>query len=88
MFKFTEAISLSVDCVDQAEVDELWEKLTSNGGSPSQCGWLKDKFGLSWQIVPSVLPKLMSDPSGRSMQAMMQMTKLDIQKLQDAYDGN
>ena len=87
MFKFTEAISLSVDCADQAEVDELWEKLTSNGGSPSQCGWLKDKFGLSWQIVPTVLPKLLSDPSGRVMQAMMQMTKLDIQMLQHAYDG-
>lgn len=87
MFKFTEAISLSVDCADQVEVDELWEKLTSNGGSPSQCGWLKDKYGLSWQIVPSVLPKLMADPSGRVMQAMLQMTKLDIQKLQDAFDG-
>lgn len=87
-FKFTEAISLSVDCGDQQEVDELWEKLAV-GGSNGQCGWLKDKFGLSWQIVPSVLPKLMSDPSrsGRVMQALMQMTKLDIQKLQDAYDG-
>lgn len=87
-FHFTEAISLSVDCVDQQEVDELWEKLAT-GGSNGQCGWLKDKYGLSWQIVPSVLPKLMSDParSGRVMQALMQMTKLDIQKLQDAYDG-
>ena len=87
MFKFNEAISLSVDCADQAEVDDLWEKLTSNGGSPSQCGWLKDKYGLSWQIVPSVLSKLLSDPSGRVMQAMLQMSKLEIQKLQDAYDG-
>ena len=86
MFKFTEAISLSVDCADQAEVDRLWENLTSNGGSPSQCGWLKDRYGLSWQIVPTVLPKLLSEPSGRVMQAMLQMTKLDIQKLQDAYD--
>ena len=87
MYKFNEAISLSVDCADQAEVDNLWEKLTSNGGSPGQCGWLKDKYGLSWQIVPSVLSKLLSDPSGRVMQAMLQMSKLEIQKLQDAYDG-
>lgn len=86
MFKFTEAISLSVDCDDQAEVDELWDKLGA-GGTYSHCGWLKDKYGLSWQIVPSVLPKLMSDPSGRVMQAMMKMAKLDIQTLQDAYDG-
>ena len=86
MFKFTEAISLSVDCTDQAEVDELWEKL-SQGGSKSQCGWLKDKYGLSWQIVPSILPKLMADPSGRVMQALMQMTKIDIAFLQRAHDG-
>jgi predicted 3-demethylubiquinone-9 3-methyltransferase (glyoxalase superfamily) len=86
MFHFTEAISLSVDCADQAEIDKLWEKL-SEGGSGGQCGWLKDRFGLSWQIVPSVLPMLMADPSGRVMQALMQMTKLDIQTLQDAYDG-
>ncbi len=86
MFKFNEAISLSVDCADQAEVNDLWEKL-SEGGSTSRCGWLKDKYGLSWQIVPHVLQKLMSDRSGRVMNAMMQMTKLDIQKLQDAFDG-
>lgn len=86
MFKFTEAISLSVDCADQTEVDRLWEKL-SVGGSDFRCGWLKDKYGLSWQIVPTVLPKLMADPSGRVMQALMQMQKLDIQKLQDAFDG-
>ena len=86
IFKFNEAISLSVDCADQAEVDDLWEKLSA-GGFKSQCGWLKDKYGLSWQIVPSVLPKLMADPSGRVMQAMLQMSKLDIQKLQDAFDG-
>jgi len=84
--QFNEAISLSVDCVDQAEVDEMWEKI-STVGSQGQCGWLKDKYGLSWQIVPSVLPQLMSDPLGRVMQALMKMTKLDIQKLQDAYDG-
>ena len=86
--KLTEAISLSVDCADQAEVDDLWEKL-SEGGSKIQCGWLKDKFGLSWQIIPSILPKLMADPQrcGAVMQALVQMTKLDIEKLQAAYDG-
>ena len=86
MFQFSPAISLSIDCADQAEVDRLWEQLSA-GGSDFNCGWLKDRFGLSWQIVPSVLPKLMADTSGRVMQALLQMTKLDIQKLQDAYDG-
>ncbi len=87
-FQFTEAISLTVDCDDQAEIDELWEKL-STGGQKVQCGWLKDKYGLSWQIVPSILPKLMSDPAraGHVMQALMQMTKLDIAGLQTAYDS-
>lgn len=87
-FQFTEAISLTVDCADQGEIDALWEKLSA-GGSKSQCGWLKDQYGLWWQIVPSILPKLISDPArgGAVMQAMMPMTKLDIQKLQDAYDG-
>ena len=86
-FQLTEAISLSVDCESQAEVDELWDKLTADGGTPSRCGWLKDRYGLSWQIVPSVLPKLMSDPTRapQVMKALMQMGKLDIQKLQDAY---
>ncbi len=86
IFKHTEAFSLSVECKDQAEVDSLWDKLIADGGSPSRCGWLKDRWGLSWQIVPSVLPTLMADPSGRVMQAMMQMTKLEIQKLKDAFD--
>ena len=89
-FKFNEAISLSVDSADQAEVDELWEKL-SEGGSKVQCGWLKDKYGLSWQIVPSVLPELMSkaDPSQakRIMDAVMGMTKLDGDALKAAYKG-
>ncbi len=89
-FKFTEAISMSIDCESQAEVDELWEKLTA-GGAPSQCGWLKDKFGLSWQVVPSILSQLLGDPdpakAGRVMQAMLQMTKIEIPKLQQAYDG-
>jgi len=88
-FKLSEAISLSVDCADQAEVDDLWEKLTADGGEPSQCGWLKDKYGLSWQIVPSILPTLMSQPGGaeRVMPAVMQMVKLDVKKIQDAFDG-
>lgn len=87
-FQLTEAFSLSVTCADQAEIDELWEKLSA-GGATSQCGWLKDRYGLSWQIVPAVLPKLMSDHAraGQVMQALLQMTKLDIQKLQAAYDG-
>ena len=90
VFKFNEAISLSVDCKTQAEVDELWEKL-SEGGQKSQCGWLKDKFGLSWQVVPSALIKMLQDKnaakSARVMSAMMQMNKLDIAKLQQAFDG-
>jgi predicted 3-demethylubiquinone-9 3-methyltransferase (glyoxalase superfamily) len=89
-FKFTPAISLFVNCESQKEIDELWEKL-SEGGKKDQCGWLTDKFGLSWQIVPSVLGKLLhsSDPvrSNRVMKAMLQMNKLDIQRLQQAYDG-
>ena len=90
-FQFSEAISLSVDCKSQAEVDELWEKLIADGGAPSQCGWLKDKFGLSWQIVPSELPSLIAGPdragAARAMQAMLKMQKLDVRRLRDAYDG-
>ncbi|MFN8392163.1 MAG: VOC family protein [Bdellovibrionota bacterium] len=90
VFKFTEAMSLTVDCETQEEVDELWEKL-SLGGEAGQCGWLKDRYGLSWQIVPSVLPVLLSGPqpekSRRVIEALMQMQKLDIQKLTDAYEG-
>jgi predicted 3-demethylubiquinone-9 3-methyltransferase (glyoxalase superfamily) len=89
-FKFNEAISLSIDCRSQAEVDELWEKLSA-GGSKSQCGWLKDRYGLSWQVVPSVLPELLSGSdrakAGRVMECLMRMTKLDIQALQDAAAG-
>lgn len=89
MFKFTEAISLLVNCETQEEVDRLWEKLCE-GGSESQCGWLKDKYGLSWQIVPTVLGKLMSDPdpkkSRRVMEAMLRMQKLDIETLKRAYE--
>src|SRR5436853_2437860 len=90
-FKFTEAISLVVNCESQEEIDEYWRKLTADGGRESECGWLKDKFGLSWQIVPTELGKLMSakDPAtaNRVMQALLQMKKLDIAKLQQAAEG-
>jgi predicted 3-demethylubiquinone-9 3-methyltransferase (glyoxalase superfamily) len=89
-FKFTEAISLFVNCETQEEVDKLWEKLT-DGGQESQCGWLKDKYGLSWQIIPSILGRLLNDKdagkSQRVMKAMLQMKKIDIQGLKQAYDG-
>jgi predicted 3-demethylubiquinone-9 3-methyltransferase (glyoxalase superfamily) len=88
-FKFTEAISFFVNCENQAEVDELWEKLTA-GGEESQCGWLKDKYGLSWQIVPTALGRLLGDPdpvkAQRVMQAMLKMRKIDIAGLQRAYE--
>jgi Uncharacterized protein conserved in bacteria len=88
-FKFTEAVSLFVDCDTSEEVDELWEKLT-DGGAESMCGWLKDRYGLSWQIIPNTLMKLMSDPdpakSQRVMQAMLKMKKIEINGLQEAYD--
>jgi predicted 3-demethylubiquinone-9 3-methyltransferase (glyoxalase superfamily) len=89
-FKFTEAISFVVNCKTQAEVDKFWKKLSA-GGKKVQCGWLKDKYGLSWQIVPTILGELMSDKdtakSHRVMQAMRKMVKLDIKKLKDAYAG-
>ncbi len=90
-FKFTEAVSFMVNCDSQAEVDRLWDALTANGGEESQCGWLKDKYGLSWQIVPTLLFKLMSDPdpvkAGAVTQAMLQMRKIDTHILQQAYDN-
>ncbi len=90
-FKFTEAISFFVGCETQQEIDELWAKLLADGGAPSQCGWLKDKFGLSWQIVPNALGRMLSDKdaakSQRVMRAMLQMIKLDLKELQRAYDG-
>ena len=90
-FKFSEAISFMIDCKDQAEVDYFWSRLTADGGQESQCGWVKDKFGLSWQVVPSVMSSLVTgpDPEGakRAMAAMMEMKKIDIQTIQDAYDG-
>ena len=91
MYKFTEAVSFFVACETQAEIDDLWDRLTAEGGSPSRCGWLKDKFGLSWQIIPTALGRLLNDKdpgrAGRVMNAMLQMNKLDIGQLQHAYDG-
>lgn len=90
MFKFTEAISLYVNVETQEEVDELWKKL-SEGGSESRCGWLKDKYGLSWQIIPSTLSKLLSDPdpvkAKRVLDAMLTMGKIEIEKLKAAYEN-
>ena len=89
-FKFTEAISFSVDCKTQKEVDDYWEALSA-GGEKSQCGWLKDKYGLSWQINPAILGEMLSDPdpekSQRVMTAMLKMQKIDMETLQKAYDG-
>jgi predicted 3-demethylubiquinone-9 3-methyltransferase (glyoxalase superfamily) len=90
-FKFSEAISFVVDCETQEEVDMYWNKLTADGGQESQCGWLKDKFGMSWQITPRILNELMADPdkvkAGRVMNAMLQMKKIDIAEIKKAYDG-
>ena len=89
-FKFTEAVSFVANCETQQEVDDLWEKLSA-GGQRSRCGWLKDKFGLSWQVVPTVLGQLLQDKdpakSRRVMEAMLQMDKLDIRKLKQAHAG-
>lgn len=91
MFTFTEAISLYINCETQEEIDTLWNKLTADGGKESRCGWLKDKYGLSWQLVPPVLGKLLADPdrekAGKVMQAMLQMNKIIIADLQKAYEG-
>jgi predicted 3-demethylubiquinone-9 3-methyltransferase (glyoxalase superfamily) len=88
-FEYTHAISFSIDCADQAEVDRLWD--ASAGGKVEQCGWLKDRYGVSWQIVPTVLPKMLGDPdpakAQRVMQPMLGMVKLDIAGLRRAYDG-
>lgn len=90
-FEFTEAVSLYVHCDDQAEVDRLWDALTAEGGSESQCGWLKDRYGLSWQIIPRALPRLMSDPdrakADRVMQAMLKMRRIIIADLEAAAAG-
>jgi predicted 3-demethylubiquinone-9 3-methyltransferase (glyoxalase superfamily) len=91
IYKFTEAISLSVDCKSQEEVDRYWTQLTANGGQEGPCGWLKDKFGLSWQITPAVLSQMLSDndrkKAARVMEAMMKMKKIDIGALKRAYAG-
>jgi predicted 3-demethylubiquinone-9 3-methyltransferase (glyoxalase superfamily) len=90
-FAFTEAISFVIDCEDQAEVDRLWDKLTADGGEPGQCGWLKDRFGMSWQVVPRQLGELLGDPdrerAGRAMEAMLRMSKIDVEALRRAFEG-
>jgi len=90
-FKFNESVSFVVDCKTQEEVDYFWEKLTAGGGQESECGWLKDKFGLSWQVTPTVLIDMLNDKdpkkAGRVMKAMMQMQKIEINKLKAAYAG-
>jgi predicted 3-demethylubiquinone-9 3-methyltransferase (glyoxalase superfamily) len=90
-FSFTEAISMSVSCADQAEVDRLWDALTADGDKPVQCGWLKDRFGLSWQIIPEAMARLMqsgdAQQKARVFTAMMQMVKLDVAQLERAHAG-
>jgi predicted 3-demethylubiquinone-9 3-methyltransferase (glyoxalase superfamily) len=89
--QLTDGVSFLIDCEDQAEVDRLWEALTANGGSAGPCGWLKDRFGLSWQIVPRQLGEMMSDPdhdaARRTMEAMLQMSKIDVEELRRAFRG-
>jgi predicted 3-demethylubiquinone-9 3-methyltransferase (glyoxalase superfamily) len=91
-FKFNESVSFVVNCETQEEVDYFWEKLTADGGQESACGWLKDKFGLSWQVTPTALIEMLHDKdpkkSERVMNAMMQMQKIDVKTLQEAYAGN
>lgn len=91
-FEYTHAVSFKIDCADQAEVDRLWDGLLADGGEAERCGWLRDRFGLYWQIIPSALPKYLggSDRAGasRAMAAMLQMVKLDIAALKKAYEGS
>lgn len=90
-FRFSEAISFVIDCETQQEIDEYWGRLTADGGSPSKCGWLKDKFGLSWQVVPAALSRLLQQGDGarsaRVMKALLQMQKIDLARLEAAADG-
>jgi predicted 3-demethylubiquinone-9 3-methyltransferase (glyoxalase superfamily) len=90
-FQFNEAVSFSIDCEDQAEVDRYWDALIADGGEPSVCGWLKDRFGVSWQVVPRVLPEYLSaddrEAAKRALDAMLKMTKLDVATLREAYEG-
>jgi predicted 3-demethylubiquinone-9 3-methyltransferase (glyoxalase superfamily) len=89
--EYTHAVSFKIDCADQAEVDRLWEGLLAGGGQPNRCGWLRDRYGVSWQIVPSALPKYLGGPdragAARALQAMLGMVKLDIEGLRKAYEG-
>jgi predicted 3-demethylubiquinone-9 3-methyltransferase (glyoxalase superfamily) len=91
LFKFTEAVSFMIECEDQKEVDYFWNGLTANGGAENPCGWLKDKFGLSWQVVPKVLYEYLSDSdtvkAQRTMKALLEMDKIDIETLKKAHDG-
>jgi predicted 3-demethylubiquinone-9 3-methyltransferase (glyoxalase superfamily) len=90
-FSFTEAVSFVIDCEDQAEVDRLWDALTADGGEPGRCGWLKDRFGMSWQVVPRELGELLGSPqregAGRAMEAMLRMDKIDVGELRRAFAG-
>lgn len=90
-FSFTEAISLSIDCDDQAEVDRYWDALLADGGQPSVCGWLKDRFGLSWQVVPRQLPEMLNssdrEAAARALAAMLKMVKIDVAELERAFSG-
>jgi predicted 3-demethylubiquinone-9 3-methyltransferase (glyoxalase superfamily) len=90
-FEYTHAVSFKIDCADQAEVDRLWDGLCANGGQPERCGWLRDRYGVSWQIIPTALPKYLGGPdrqgAKRTMQAMLSMVKLDIEGLRRAYEG-
>ncbi len=91
-FDFNEAVSFFIDCEDQAEVDYYWERLTAEGGQESRCGWLKDKYGLSWQVIPKALSRYLGDPdrekAGRVQQAMLQMKKIDVAALERAADAD
>lgn len=88
-FTFNESISFSIDCDDQAEVDRYWEALIYGGGEPSVCGWLKDRFGVSWQVIPRQLPEMLQSPdreaAGRAMEAMLKMTKIEVKELEEAF---
>ena len=90
-FQFNEAVSFSIDCQDQAEVDRYWDALLEGGGEPSQCGWLKDRFGVSWQVIPKQLPELLGSPdragAARAMNAMLEMVKIDVATLEAAFRG-
>ena len=90
-FPFTEAVSFQIDCADQAEVDRYWDALIEGGGEPGQCGWLKDRFGLSWQVVPREIGAYLGGPdaagAARAMEAMLRMQKLNVAKLREAYEG-